>query len=304
MIYFSDFDAGGGGGGGLPPTPTSYKYYFVEFLTTGNGFIGCSTIKCLDAGGTDHALQSNGGVASAIGYTPLAGWEVTRVNDGNSGTSSTSTASAAGSGVGIQIELAASQPITRIGYGSRHDGSGASEGIKTGNIYGKVNGGDAWTLLRDIDEFGITSDEYREWFLTNEVPTSADWRIYANATQSGGFVVCRELELHDTVGGADISAGATMSASSTASGSAANTIDNNSSTFWQASSQTAWLRASKGAAFTVEEFSWQIHAAPGDGIKDIGVQYLNASGGWSTYWTKRGITWSSADQVQVITRPT
>lgn len=141
-----------------------YRYYFVEVLTTGNGYIGCATIKLLSGGGADYALQSAGATASAIGYTPLGGWEVTRVNDGNDGTSSTSNGPAAGSGKGIQIDLGVVRAIATFGFRARHDGFGASESPRTLKLWRKINSGDAWidTGLVWPHASGLAANQYVE----------------------------------------------------------------------------------------------------------------------------------------------
>lgn len=285
-------------GGGVNPG-VSYRYFFIEFLTTGNGWIGCSTLSAFDAVGTDHALQSNGGTASAVGYTPLGGWEVTRVNDGNDGTSSTSTASAAGSGKGIVLDLGSVETIQRIGYRSRHDGSGDQEAILTGNVYGKVLVGDSWTLIRAVDEIVWADAEYRDWYLVPYVASSTQWRVAVKNTQSGGNVIFREIEHHETIGGANIAT--TGSAAAASSGAnAGNAYDGNSSTFWQATLGTnQWNSRTYGTAKTIVEFSLQIHTAIGDGAKEAALQFYNGAG-WTTAIRPPTIVWSSSDQTQTF----
>lgn len=279
-----------------------YRYYFLEFLTTANGFIGCTTFKCLDAGGTDWALQSNGATASVVGYTANGSFPVTNCNDGNDTSFTTSSASAHGSGKGIQIDLGTVRDIVTVGYRSRSDGSGANEALRTGNIYAKVNSGDSWTLIRTInDDWPQQSNTYREFpFTIPATASSTQWRIAVLTTQSGGNAIAREIELHETAGGADTTTGQTASSNS---GTSANAIDNNTSTFWQASAQKAWWQCTHGTAKSITEFSWQIHTATGDGIKEVCLQYVNANGAWVSWWYPSTITWSSSDQVQVITKP-
>lgn len=148
----------------------SYRYVLLEFVTTGNGWIGASTIKVFDSSSVDQALQANGGTASAIGYTVNASFPVTNVNDGNDTSFTTSSSGeAAGSGKGIQIDLGASIDLTDciIGYRSRSDSYGANEAIRTGSIQMKVNSGDSFTTIQSIDVTGnlFTSNEYREFQL-------------------------------------------------------------------------------------------------------------------------------------------
>ncbi len=147
-------------------TQEGYRYYFLEVVTTGNSYIGCSTIKLLDGGGTDHALQANGGLASAVGYSVnLPTYPVTLVNDGNDSSFTTSAANSAGSGRGILIDLGDVQAIAKLGFRSRSDGFGAAEAITTGFIKAKVNLGDAYTTLYTVNESGWSSNQYREFVL-------------------------------------------------------------------------------------------------------------------------------------------
>jgi len=81
-----------------------------------------------------------------------------------------------------------------------------------------------------------------------------------------------------------------------------NAIDNNTATYWQAGGQNAYITITHAAAKAIMEFSWQIHAAVGDGMKTVCVSYHNGSG-WVAWWYPATITWTSADQVQVITKP-
>lgn len=297
LSYMKKAAAGGGGGGG-----TAYRYFFIEFITTGNGYVGASTIKCLDSGGTDHALQSNGGTASLIGYTENPSFPVTNVNDGNDTSFTTSdSGGAAGANRGIQIDLGSAEVIETIGLRHRSDGFGEIEAIRTGNIYGKVNAGDGWTLIRSIDEYAQVSNEYLEFpFTIPGTASSTQWRIAIKNTQSGGTAIAREIELRETAGGADTTTGQTATGTG---GTPANAIDDNSTSFWQAAGNSfQWLKVVHGAAKAIVEFSWQIHGATGDGIKDVCMQYVNANGAWVSWWYPPSIVWTSADQVQVITK--
>jgi hypothetical protein len=105
-----------------------YRYYFLEFITTPNGFIGASTIKLLDAGSTDHALSSGGAVATTVSYTQNGSFPVTNCNDGNDTSFTTSSAgTAAASGHGILIDMGSIYDITKLGYRSRSDSFGTVE---------------------------------------------------------------------------------------------------------------------------------------------------------------------------------
>lgn len=140
-----------------------YKYYFLEVVTTGNTFIGCSTLKLLDAGSTDWALQSNGGVASAVAYTVNGSFPINLVNDGNDTSFTTSNTGSAGSGHGILITLKRMKDIDVVGFRSRSDAFGANEAITSGFVKAKINVGDSYTSLYTITESGWSNNEYRTW---------------------------------------------------------------------------------------------------------------------------------------------
>lgn len=154
-------------GVGPVAAPTAYRYFLLEFASTGNGYIGCSTLKLLDTGSTDRALQSQGATATAVGYTEnLPTYPVTKVNDNDDSSFTTSSnGSAAGAGKGIQIDLGQTRTIQKVGYRARGDNFGAPEAITSGSIKAKVNSGDAWTTLYTISESGWTQGQYREWTL-------------------------------------------------------------------------------------------------------------------------------------------
>lgn len=148
--------AAGGGGG------ASYQYVFVECVTTGNGYIGCSTIKVLEEeGGTDFALQSAGATASARNYSVNGGFPITNVNDGNDATFTTSGANAHFPDHGIVIDLGQARSFAQVGYRSRSDEFGAAEAITSGFIKAKLNLEDEWTILATVTEAGWVSNEYR-----------------------------------------------------------------------------------------------------------------------------------------------
>jgi hypothetical protein len=145
-----------------------YRYYFLEFITTPNGFIGASTIKLLDAGSTDHALSSGGAVATTVSYTQNGSFPVTNCNDGNDTSFTTSSAgTAAASGHGILIDMGSIYDITKLGYRSRSDSFGTVEAMKTGNVKAKVYAGASYTTLHAIDETATPygNNEYREYTL-------------------------------------------------------------------------------------------------------------------------------------------
>lgn len=294
MVSPYRLNAGGGGGG------TSYRYFFVEFLTSSNGFIAASTIKCLDSGGTDHALQSNGGTATVVGYTANGSFPVTNCNDGNDTSFTTSSAGTdAGANKGIQIDLGSVEAIVNVGI--RNRSSGGAEAIQTGNIYGKVNSGDGWTLIRAISEpWTQQTNEYREFpFTIPSTATSTDWRIGIKTKQSGsGVSYAREIQLRETSGGPDTTTSQTFSAST---GTAGNAFDDNTTTYWTGATG-AWIGVTHGATKAIVEYTWQIHTATADGAKDVTVLYKNANGAWVAWWSPPSMVWTSADQVLTVTK--
>ncbi len=291
MINSFVFGAGGGGG---DVTPLVGRYFFIEFLTTGNGYIGCSTISCFDSGGTDHALQANGGVASAVGYTVNGSFPVTNVNDGNDTSFTTSDPSSTGSGKGIQIDLGSVESIERIAYRSRSDGFGVAEAILTGNVYYKVNSGDAWTLAQAVDEVVWTAAETREWYFIDWTPSSTGWSIMVKST-NGLSATAREVQFRETSGGADTTSGGTATASTTSGGTPANAFDDNSGTSWGGANGEGRLTYTHASAKTIREFTWQIDTNTGASPAIAAVAYLNSFGGWTTWWRPPTMTWTASE---------
>lgn len=151
-------------GGGVV-TVGPFRYVFVEHVTTGNGYIGASTIKVLGTlGGADHALQSAGATASALNYTVNGSFPVTNVNDGNDTTFTTSLANAALADHGIVIDLGQARTFVQVGLRSRSDEFGDAEAITSGFIKAKLNLGDAWTTLGAVAQAGWADNEYRVLF--------------------------------------------------------------------------------------------------------------------------------------------
>jgi hypothetical protein len=144
-------------------TAVGYGFYLLEFITTGNTFIGASTIKLLVEGNpVDRAAQSRGGIATA-NYTVNGSFPVTNVNDGNDSTFTTSTISQAGVGKGITIQMTAIRDIKKLGYRTRSDSFGANEALVTGKIWGKPTSGDALTLLVTLPTQSLGSNQYVEF---------------------------------------------------------------------------------------------------------------------------------------------
>lgn len=159
-----------GGKSGTSPAFTltaiaGYRYYFIEFVASTNNFLGCSTIKLLTGASVDRALQSNGGVATAIGYSPNGSFPVTNINDGNDSSFTTSAGANAGSGKGFLIDMLDIYDIDKVGFRSRSDAFGANEAITSGNVKGGMtsNTGSGFVQLYAISEAAWTSNEYREW---------------------------------------------------------------------------------------------------------------------------------------------
>lgn len=141
-----------------------YRYYFIEFVSSTNNFLGCTTIKLLDGSAVDRALQSNGAVATAVGYTVNGSFPVTLINDGDDSTWTTSAGASAGSGKGFLIDMGAIHDIDKVGYRSRTDGFGANEAITSGNVKAGMTGVvGSMTQLYAITEAGWSANEYREW---------------------------------------------------------------------------------------------------------------------------------------------
>lgn len=120
------------------------------------------------------------------------------------------------------------------------------------------------------------------------MPSSTRWRVLVTATGStpAGAVVVSEIEMHTSIGGANVCTGGTPSASSAqASFPVANAFDGNSSNFWaSATPPTQWIEYQFASAQDIVEFA--ITAAPDANVfaapRDFQLQYFDGSSWVST----------------------
>lgn len=141
---------------------TGFRYFFQEFLTSGNNFQGMSTIKLIDGGAVNRALASSGASISAVGYTVNGSFPVSNAIDGNDATFTTSASASAGAGKGQLVDLGALYDIDKWGYRSRSDSFGDTEAITSGKLWARVAATDPWTLVYTISEGSWADNEYRE----------------------------------------------------------------------------------------------------------------------------------------------
>ena len=121
------------------------------------------------------------------------------------------------------------------------------------------------------------------------------WRVYVPATTGAGLVSCAELELHATVGGANIATGGTAAASSVNTGKpASNCFDGSTSTYWESNvAIPQWISydLTAGAPNTVEEIKWTSrNDASTENPTDIVIQYSDDNTNWTTKWSQYGIS--------------
>jgi hypothetical protein len=133
---------------------------------------------------------------------------------------------------------------------------------------------------------------------------ASKWRINITDAQNApsSFVGITELELRETVGGADVTSGATASASAVASGSsAANAIDDNTAVSWDSGTGTVpqWLEVDFASSKTITQVSIRQNAINGAPTA-FDVQYYDGAA-WQTYWSETSTLWA-ANYTRVFTK--
>lgn len=108
------------------------------------------------------------------------------------------------------------------------------------------------------------------------------WRIYTGFT-SGTYVSFAEIELHDVIGGADLTGSGTASASVATGGAASNAVDNNTATFWSTYNSTVpnWWAYDFGISYDIVE----VVITPRTGFYPESPQYFLVE------YSDDGITW-------------
>jgi hypothetical protein len=133
------------------------------------------------------------------------------------------------------------------------------------------------------------------------------WRLIASAVNGGtNNMVCAEMELRATPGGADQASGGTALSSGITGGSpASNAFDNNATTNWVSNTalQPWWLGYDFGSAVSVQQVAWQARSTRFDFCPiTFNVQYSDDSSSWTTQWSGTW-TWSSNGQINISTDP-
>lgn len=140
------------------------------------------------------------------------------------------------------------------------------------------------------------SAPYSYWKLHSvdgaEVPTyHRYWRVYVTAVSGGALSCsCAELELHNSIGGANLIGSGTLASSSQASTfSGTNAIDGNASTYWMSSGVApAWLSYDfgSGTSYAIDEISWTARndASANQSPSAFLVQFADDNVNWVTWW--------------------
>lgn len=115
------------------------------------------------------------------------------------------------------------------------------------------------------------------------------WRLNATANANGGAsgnLALSEVELRESIGGADVTGSGTASASTTTEGSASQAFDNNSSTYWAASAGSGWLKYDFGVGQSKNIVEIAITSRAG------GTWHIQAPRDFSLEWSDDNSTWT------------
>ena len=132
------------------------------------------------------------------------------------------------------------------------------------------------------------------------MPSSTRWRILINGNQSGFVHGIAEVEMHTSIGGADVCSGGTPSAFSTFGGyAAANAFDDDNATFWDANSYAqGWIEYQFDAAQDIVEFA--VTAPPSGNTDDVPtdfeLQYYDGADWVTTLFRRAEWGWTAGEK--------
>lgn len=139
--------------------------------------------------------------------------------------------------------------------------------------------------------------------ISQSAPPHRYWRVYITMGTYGSTSYCgfSEIELRESLGGADVTGSGTASANSTELGNvAANAVDNNTSTQWYANSvMPCWWKYDFGAgnAKSIVEMAIDPAAIPYC-PRDFQLQYSDDDSAWTTAFTVQNYTdWDATTNV-------
>ena len=137
------------------------------------------------------------------------------------------------------------------------------------------------------------------------VVVSQKWRVFISSVGSNGDAAIAEIEMRDSLGGADLCSGGTPSASSQFSGSfsSAKAFDNSTGSIWAATagdvgSSGAWVEYQFPTAVSIVQIA--ITARSGSfsdqAPKDFDLEYWDGAAWVSVLSVTGGAVWSSLEQ--------
>lgn len=274
-LFTSTFGAGGGGGAPVG----AHLYWRIRILEGYTGLVTVAEIDMLSSG----VSQIGGGTAfasaSSYGSVPANAF------DGNTATW-WGHSTAVGTTVGYQFSAAVS--IDQVSITSRSGGDGG-QCFKHGIVEYSDDGvsyTSAFPIFNGATAYGPT--ETRD-FYDNYVQGSAEyWRILIATTFTGGIII-GEVEMRESVGGADVTSGETFSASSTFGGNVAgNAYDDSAVTYWQANGPAnfvQWTRVQFASAKTIEQIALQAPTTNNQYMPRTGVIQRSSDGStWDNAW--------------------
>jgi hypothetical protein len=136
---------------------------------------------------------------------------------------------------------------------------------------------------------------------------SSKWRLNISAKKAGAnWTSIAELEMRGSVGGFNLCAGGTASASaSNGANPASSAFDGNSATSWQSGTATSpqWIEYDFASAVTIEQVALKPTAITGDTPTQFTVEYWDGSA-WQIYWHVGDVPMNVQNSNQLIfTRP-
>jgi hypothetical protein len=242
---YADAAVGGGGGGG----PGAHRYWrLLCRKNAGGGFTGISELELRStSGGADET-----GSGTPLGSGSIQAGSLAAVFDNSTSTGVQWNGTGAGLFIGYDFGAGNDKAIIEINVLPRHDSADRTF-AEFDFQYSDDNA--SWTTA--------WSGSYTAWVIGTTVtfsqPSAAAsryWRVRGDTLGSGTSMSCAELELRETVGGADATGSGTASASSQFSSQFPSlAFDNSAATFWSGSAdvaQCSWLKYDFGVGVTKE----------------------------------------------------
>jgi hypothetical protein len=290
--------------------PGAGPHVYWRVLIRASFIIGTATsiqeLEFLDVSGTDLA---NGGTATAS--TSSGSNTPDKAFDNNQGTFWTSGGIPSGAGAPEWLRYQFASAVAPVAIRMTLNEATRNQAPGDFDVQYSDNGS-SWTTVKTFTPSWYVNSA-ADIIPTLSLPLAAatgymNWRARVNGTQNGTPTSCASLEMHEAVGGADVTSSVQQHGlySDWFSGPyyGFTAFDRNASTFWAAANNPPgnWLGNSMGRSVTIVEIAWQ--ARPDSSYTQsptsVTMQATNDGATWVNLGTATFGTWTSAGQKQTV----